>query len=1412
MSPESSISNMKKTYNWKRFWCPREGKINLSDDGYLFNPDSDRGKTFNPDLVSSGQLASIPCLVFLGEPGIGKSFTIKNEVENIRTLIKSGRDKVLYIDLRAYGSEDRLIENVFRCPTFLEWLDEEYRLYIYLDSLDECLLRIDNLCALLLDEFKKYSIERISLRIASRTAEWPISFENGLEQLWGKHNIKVYELVPLRKIDVVEAAKSNNLDSEQFLTEIERKEIVPLVIKPVTLNFLLNIYAKNMKFPDTKKDLYLEGCRLLCEEIEETRPTGTLSSKQRMLVAARIAAVTTFGNKYAIWKGKDYGEVPEEDIIASRLCGDTESIDGIQFQINEDAIMETLATGLFSSRGPNRMGWSHQTLAEFLGSWYLVQKNIDLVQILSLISHPEDPEKKVPPQLHESVGWLATIMPTIFQYMIEREPEVLLRSDVAIFELNNREKLLNVILKLVEENKFLRFGWDMHKWYRKLNNPNLSEQLKPYICNKAKSEDVRNVAIDIAEACELRVLQIEIATVALDQSEPIYLRGNAANAIEKIGDSETKKLLKPLALGEGGNDPYDQLKGYGLRATWPEHLSNEELFSILTPPKRHNFVGSYEMFLEHDLKESIKSVNLVEALKWGIKQEEQRRMPHPFKELLDIFIYEAWENFDLPGILENLAELILLRLKHHDMIIESNKIHSFNDLLKKDTNKRRRLIETIVPLLKDPDKDSIYLMWTLNPIVLDNDIVWIREQLKKEQPEAQRSAWEHLIIRMLNWKNRKQLISILKIRKYSPLLKKSFSIFWLLSALYAAPLFRIYLEYKQRRNYPDVLSKRLRKVRINPQARINKLLKQCEVVNSNAWWRLNMEMTLEQGSSHYGNELESSLKNLPGWKKADSQVRLRIIKSAKRYILDSKPDTHKWLGRNIIYRAAFSGYRALKLLLEEEKDFIANLPKHIWKKWVPIIVAYPLSSGTNEGDIDQILIEIGYRQAPDEFIRTLLILINKENKEQDHVFIVQKIENCLDDRLADVLLNSIKHKKFKPTCMGDILEVLLKNKYKEAKTYAESLLQFPLPTQVEERTKVVIATRMLINNTDDAGWVSVWPLFQHDTAFGKEVVLQVAHGAEQHSASIGRKLAEDQLADLYIWIMKIYPYEEDPKFEGAHFVGPRESVAHWRDNILNHLKNRGTYHSCNAIEKIIQAFPKLKEWLNILLLEARIIARQHTWTPFEPEDILKVARDQQLRLVQNGEQLLSVLIESLKRLEIKLHGETPAVIDLWNEVNEGIFEPKEENNLTDYIKRHIEEDLLQRGIIVNREVQIRRGTGGAPGEVTDIHVDAIKYTSDGKEFDKVSAIIEVKGCWHRELDSAMKTQLVERYLKDNRCKYGLYLVGWFFCSQWNPNDPRKKQVRLASKDEAEEKFNLQATELSLNDTLIRALVINTALR
>ena len=109
-------------YSWKRFWCPRTGRISLSDGGYLYDSDSKLGQLHNPDVVPFESITDIPCLGLLGEPGIGKTQTIQTERKSIGTKIEKEGDQILWLDPRSYGSEDRLIHKLFESEKFVSWV------------------------------------------------------------------------------------------------------------------------------------------------------------------------------------------------------------------------------------------------------------------------------------------------------------------------------------------------------------------------------------------------------------------------------------------------------------------------------------------------------------------------------------------------------------------------------------------------------------------------------------------------------------------------------------------------------------------------------------------------------------------------------------------------------------------------------------------------------------------------------------------------------------------------------------------------------------------------------------------------------------------------------------------------------------------------------------------------------------------------------------------------------------------------------------------------------------------------------------------------------------------------------------------------------------------------------------------
>ena len=1405
-----------QTYNWTRFWYLRERSIVLTQERCLYDPESEWGKVRNSGAVAFGEIAEVPCLVLLGEPGIGKTCTMRAACEVVEPEAQQSGNKTLWLDLRSYGTEDRICNDLFESRKFLSWEQGDHVLHVFLDSLDECLLRIDNVLVMLIDKLKRCPVGRLRLRLLCRTAEWPDSLEDELRTLFGKDAVNVYKLAPLRVTDIAEAATAVGLNEADFLAAIDRSGVVSFAARPITLDFLLRTYSKSGELPTDRRELYLRGCGQLCEEYNASRrgsrQTGNLTAGQRIAVAARIAALTSFSNRNTVWTGHSYDDVPEGAILVQELCGGTEEADGARFEIDAAAIEETLQTALFSTGGPNCLSWSHRSYAEFLAARYLIQRNVGLLQVMSLIVHGADPEGRLVPQLHGTVAWLATMDRQVFERIVTVDPEVLLRSDAAMWDDDGREALVRALLQAYDEEVLLDSDWGLRKQYENLLHPKLAEQVRPYICDTSKGDVVRRVAIDIAEHCRLTELQDDLVRIALARQESRQARINAAYAISKIGDNQAREQLRSLVTDSDDDDPDDELKGCTLRALWPGLITLEDLFAAVTPPKQDDLFGSYTRFLRDELAPHIEPGGLPAALGWVEKQDPSRRLPYPFDHLINAIMLIAWESLDVPTVLDAFARTALSRLKHHDAIVGDYHDRTFAELLGENTEMRRRVLSKVFSILSDPEEVWI-LITSATPLATASDMPWLADQLHDVTGQHEQSVVAHLMRRVFIIDDSTHREIVLREVEKSPVLAEAFTL-WItpveLDSAEAERSRKLYYDMLEQ----DSVSKTPRTLEPPPAERVLRLLESYEEGNVDAWWQLNREMTLEPDSMRYGNELESDLRELPGWQEANRETRLRIVRAAEDYVAKADPHTERWLCTNKVHRPAFAGYRALLLLQHQSPHSLQAIPDEAWQKWAPMIVAYPIITGTGDEAPHQSLVREAYEHAPEEVIDTLMLLIDDENEDSEYLHITRKIESCWDDRLGQALLAKAQDPDLKPEFLRSLLSDLMDHRVHGARAYAQSLITTPPPEATNLRARSVAAASALMNHTEHAGWSALWPVMEQHPNFGREVVESRAVSSGVAGHSFLSRLNEQQLADLYIWMVNQYPPSGDPEHdENWWWASPRDNAASLRDAMLRQLQDRGTPEACAAIEHIIETFPGFYDRLKWLRHRARELTRARTWTPPRPVDILNLASHPELRLIQGGDQLIEVIVESLERLQQKLHGETPAAIDLWNEMPGGKYKPKDEPRMSDYVKRHLQDDLKDRGVVVNREVEIRRREGQTSGQETDIHVDAVLLGPEGRVRDCISAIIEVKGCWNQELQTAMETQLVRRYLRDNRCQQGLYLVGWFMCEQWDDEDYRKGRTPKMTPAEMQTELNAQAAGLSTHHNVcVASFVLNAALR
>ncbi|MDF5729240.1 MAG: CHAT domain-containing protein [Rhizonema sp. PD38] len=1204
---------LNEDYKWKRFWCPRSSRINLADGGYLYDPEAELGKVYNPDLVTFEVISNLPCLVMLGEPGIGKSSTLESEQDKIINKIEAAGDQVLLLNLRSYRTQDSLVEELFKSLEFTNWLKGTHQLHIFLDSLDECLLRIDTVATLLADKFNRREIrskaECLYLRIACRTAVWQAVLEEGLKQLWGKDNVGIYELAPLRRVDVREAAKIEGIENpEVFIEEINKKNVVPLAIKPITLEFLIKTYRRSgSKFSPNQRlhELYLEGCLWLCEERNKSRISsklkGDFQRQQRLIIAARIAAITIFGNRFAIRTGIQ-GDVQNDDVLIEKICQGTESADGREFEITEEAVEEVLDTALFSSRGElSRMGWAHQTYAEFLAAWYLVQHETHLNKVMSLIVSPGDSERKLIPQLHETAAWLASMRTDILQEIMKTDPDVLLRSDLPT-DADIRAAIVDNLLKQYEQGRLFDTSIDNYLRYEKLKHSRLDVQLRPYIQDSSKPIDVRDAAIDIAEACEVHELQEELANLALDSSQSIYLRVNAAKAICTVGNANTRLRLKPLAFGQLPEDEDDQLKGYVFRALWSDNLTAEELFNSITPLKKRNFGGAYRVFLNFEVILKLQPIDLVVALNW-VEKQGLRCCGDSFERLADVILLKAWEHFDLPDIVENFTKVAFIQWREYQRVItHGNELTAqFKSSLVNNVERRRKLIEQAVLVVSESGEDSYSLVSYLTENIIQNeDVLWMLIKLQNVESQEER-IWARLIQWKFNRQNAKQIDAILTATQTNHILREEFASYFSTIDLDSTEAETL------RSDYPRMKEQQNRRqnpfLDPPPKEQVLLFLNQIESGNLSAWWQLNRAMALKPDSQFYEKDLESNLTTLPGWLEADTITRQRIINGAKKYIQKYNQVADDWIGTNTYDLSELAGCRALQLLLQEIPEFLDTLSPELWRRWASVIVGFPHNNQREHYYTE--LVKRAYINAPCETLNTLVFIIDKKNEEQhSDIFIFDKFERCWDERFKAALLKKAKDTAINSKFMGQLIEILLKHESTGAREFAQTLVTFPL-TSEEAYQKAVVAAKILVECAEPNSWIVVWSAIQQDTDFGREVFEEVAN---RYPRGVYLNLTENQLANLYIWLVCQYPYADDPDCNNevlTHNLGNRESITSLRDGIRTQLRETGTSQACVEIKRIIEQFPKLT-WLQRTLLIARNVMRRKTWHPPQPEQILQI--------------------------------------------------------------------------------------------------------------------------------------------------------------------------------------------------------------
>jgi hypothetical protein len=1344
---------------WQRFWLPRGETLPLSHEGYL--RDREDGGDIASKLVSLQALLSTHCVALLGEPGMGKTTTLAQEKQTIQNHCDRVGAQLLWRDLAAFGDEGRLVRALFEGDVIAKWKQGNLPLYLILDSFDECHLRIETLSKVLLNELEELPVDRLFLFIACRPAHWPRSFENGLRQIWKEGGFAAVELAPLRRRDVEQLAHASDVDAAKFLQEVAQRSATALAIRPVTLGFLLRAF-KQGRLPTERWPLYLEGCNLLAQESDESREEsgqrGRLGPGARLAVASRLAALTLLSNRDAIWLGQPaHEEEHSNSVRLEELTGgdEEEESSGRRVPITDEAIRETLNSGLFGAAGPRLVGWAHRTYAEFLAALFLKRRKLPREQLASLFRHPEDAGQLIVPQLQEVAAWLASQDDGFRDFLLETDPWILLRSDALARPL--RERLVQALMGTIERGTSLGGGWEASNHFHKLAHPGLGEQLRRYLRGPPSAEHVLSLALNIANACGERSLAPDCADIALDARFGMNERIHALQALGSMADEVVLPRLVPLALSAEGGEDEDHLREEAMTLLWPRHVSTEQLLDMLHTRPLHSYLGAR---FQAAWEKRMPIPDLPLALR-KIADPSMMSFSRLFRETCETLLQKAWEHLEAAGVFEAFCSAVWARVK--------SGLDVFPD---------------------DGDDKSPRKGWELRG---EEDRWRVIDGLA-----ATRMAPEDL--RLL----KEVEPSLLFPRDVPPLLQRAQRAASPEDQTYWAALAAEFSEKD-----PEHLGPRAdREERLEDQflQRCERLLQRMEGGDAQCW------PELVDALAGPKEEVFDLLAPSQRWHTLPATLQERIARAGAQFLHTLPPAGEPWLQRGgQIHWEDWNGYAALMLLAQVKPARLKSLPEAVWRNWASLILAVPRWDSDKENALRRSVVALATRHAPINVKTSFRRKLAAEAFGMGSHHFLEGLMGCWDDVLLSVALEAFKLPFLSEGLFLHLLWVLMGHDIPEVQSHAESILTSK--QNVPQQLNVEIA-RTLLWRAPEKTWGRVWPLLQRDVAFGRAVLEALKQRGVKAAIVIG-VFSPAQLVDLYLWIERhggpriergaARPWEQGESPHDLHSI---------QGSIGSALSNQASRDACLALERLNHEFPGQK-MLRMALIRAQGNFRSETWQPPGPRELLSLMGSPQARIVQSEAQLLEVLLESLGRLQKELHGETPALEFLWNEWKEEgkpiQFRPKKENQLSDWIKRHLVQEFAGRRIVVNREVEIRPSEPSRRGQRTDLLVQAIASRPDGRE-ETISVIIEVKGCWNADLWTAMREQLVERYLAENACQHGIYLVGWYACAHWDDARAHPSEGRVSTQDRARQILEEQARALSQGNVRVRSFVLDAAFR
>lgn len=347
----------------------------------------------------------------------------------------------------------------------------------------------------------------------------------------------------------------------------------------------------------------------------------------------------------------------------------------------------------------------------------------------------------------------------------------------------------------------------------------------------------------------------------------------------------------------------------------------------------------------------------------------------------------------------------------------------------------------------------------------------------------------------------------------------------------------------------------------------------------------------------------------------------------------------------------------------------------------------------------------------------------------------------------------------------------------------------------ENHVRLGAATAMtFLQHDPHQAWPHVHTALRQSEEFGKVFASMIYH--DDMFDAILTELDASELVEFYRDLAAFRPPDHDTVASGTldDLVIPGDVIRPARDQVLRSLIGRGAADAVRELQGLVSQYPTITP-LKRALAAARRNCQEQSFPHLTPENVAELLRNPHWRNIHTNNQLALVIIDTLRQIEHDLQTHSNLLWDCERRTEHAddsestekeTWRPKPEEALSAYINHELLLRLGSRGILMNREVQIRpTDAKGAGGERVDVLAQTLRHpdprrTQPHPQHDALSVTIEIKGAWNDEVPTSQTDQLAQRYLRSDQDGVGVYLVVIFRLDQWTSTDHRKAEAKKRS--------------------------------